>query len=271
MECTKCGKSLSSTDKFCIDCGERVENEQETAATAENIEEIHSAQNEEQVQSNSENKTSNSGGNEKVEQAKKAASDYFTFFKSQIKQPVLVAERNEDRYALFGYISFGVFAFLFALASFFEQRALFDGFLSSFMGDEINFFEVFLTNLIYIFILLVACAGIIFLVLKFVMKIELKFQDSISRFGTWMTVPILIAAAYLFFSIIGISEINTLLTILLLAFIQMAIIFTFFSYRSQMKKLDPIYGLVLVYFGVALFLGLTGDFLVGSMIRMFRF
>ncbi|WP_413377905.1 hypothetical protein [Alkalihalobacillus sp. 1P02AB] len=271
MNCQACGKELTNADKFCIHCGEKVgeslisdsaakvETEPTKKETAAAIEAVHPTQ----APTSGGTTEANKGQNEKVEQAKKTASDYFQFITKQLKAPTETAIKYEKSNFIFGYINFALISLFFALASYFQFSSLARGFLSA--GD---FFELFFQAFFSIAVILVATAALLFAVLKFVYKIDLKFHDIVSQYGTWLSIPVYIAAAYFLSSAIGLNVLTSLIVVLLLSLLVAVVALTFFYYRQQMSKgIDPIYGLLIVFAGVAVILALTADFILSGLMR----
>ncbi|KMK78254.1 zinc ribbon domain-containing protein [Alkalihalobacillus pseudalcaliphilus] len=289
MNCPSCGKTLSQEDKFCIYCGAKVEqplNAEEPFTTKEDIivpsnegEAGNKIKQEPPVnpgQTSTEEAaatadatgvgeavSSNKQPNEKVEQAKKAANDYFSFIFGQAKAPAETALRFEKSHFIFGYINIGVIAFFFALATYFQYT---NSTLSRF--ENISFFEVFFTGLISMALFLVAIAGLLFIVLKSIYKVDVGFHDLISQYGVFLSVPVYLSAAYLISALVDLNFLLFFTVILFIPMIFAGVVAVFFHYKEQLTKgLDSIYGLLIIFVGIGLMLYITSDYLLNGLIR----
>jgi zinc-ribbon domain len=248
VNCVECGNEVIDNDKFCMVCGKQV-TEMEVAASlqAENAAEQKAAQ---------QKQASNKEPNENLEKVRNTAKSYWQFLVENLKAPTERGLGKKENDFLYGYINIFVLSFLYALGTFFELKSATGMF--SFFSRSVSFFETFFSVFIYAALASLVVVGVIFGILKWLLKADVSFHQVLGRFGALITIPTVLSALYCLLALPGLVKITSFLSMLILSGLQIALILAFFSYRMQAKaKFDAIYGIIIAYAVFAIFIALT--------------
>lgn len=248
MYCSNCGESLEKEDLFCSGCGKRVEQQEVDQSKIE----IASAVTMEDGQEEKKHL------NENVEKAKKAAKNYWGFLLENIKSPFERGINQKPNDFLFGYFNIFFLSLFFGLGTYFEMKSITGGF--SLLGNNIHFFKTFFSVFLYGIITSLVVVAVLFGIQKLLFKVSISFNHILARFGTLITIPTVLSVLFFIAALPGLIKIIGIIISLILISLQIAIIITFLSYRKQSKvKFDPIYGLLIAYVIMGIFVALTSD------------
>lgn len=258
MNCFECGNELEENDKFCMKCGKQVP-EMETAAALEpSTESVPLEKNEQGNVQQMQSSASSKGQNENIDKARETAKSYWNFIVENLKEPAVRGLNQKENDFLYGYINIFILSLLFGLGTYFEMKSV-TGVLGLF-SSGISFFETFFTIFIYVAITSLVIVGVIFGILKILLKVDITFHQVLGRFGALITIPTALSGVFFIFALPGFTKIIVLVSMLILSSLQIALILTFFSYRTQAKsKFDAIYGIIIAYVIFGVFIALTSD------------
>ena len=255
MICKNCGNEMKEGEKYCTKCGLPVTAavsgspslngaKQEVSATADRGQAAGSQP---------------AGQKTSAEQMKKTAVNYWAFILENLKVPHARGMKSGPLDFVYGYMTIGIMAFLFAMGSFINLRLLSNGW-GGFYRYEVPFFETFFTALFYGAIGFLAIAGIMFGVLKLMMQADVRFHDVLGRFGALLTVPLALSVLFFLSSFTGVGFIQGFITFMLLCSLQAAIILAFYSFtKTASAKYDPLYGVLAMYAVFGVLIGITAD------------
>jgi|GEM_PF-4525207 len=188
--------------------------------------------------------------NQYLEKGKQLSTQYYQFSLNILKSPSTATQAVQSNLYKNGIISIILYSIL--VASFFFLQFNF-GFFSN------SFTNLFLYPFIYYAILTFYIAGVIFYMLK-LMKVEVSFKGVIARFGAFLVIPLVLVLVAVVLSIVKISILASLLfTLSFLTLFSVAGL-TLYTYKKDYSTgLDPLYGFLLIYVAIGLFLFITGD------------
>ncbi|MBU9713965.1 hypothetical protein [Evansella tamaricis] len=206
-------------------------------------------------------------GNEFLEKVTAIAKGYWTFFLENLKAPASRAFDNTQKDFIYGYINFFVLSLFLAFGLYFQIRSAtsFGGF-----GPVIGFSDVFFSVFFYALVSFVIGVAIVFGVLKLLMKGEVSFHDVVGRFGAMISIPVALSVLYFIISITGISMLTNFLALLVMSGIQIGVILTLYSHRKTGEgAFDPIYALFITYAVYVIYLGVSAQMILESIISSF--
>ncbi|UTR14204.1 zinc ribbon domain-containing protein [Salipaludibacillus sp. LMS25] len=273
MICKKCDYEVKDQDKFCMNCGEplkgddgevanhaneAMEKDEIAATSVENNETV--ADESETVETSDEQSTSDKQPNEYVEKTKETAASYWNFFMASLKAPLARSLDKRSSDFVYGYFNIIVYALLYALSVYFVKRS------QTFLTSNVSFFDNFIQPFLYLILSSLIMVALIFAVLKFVMRAEsVSFHDVVARYGVLYTVTIVITAAYFVITLTGMIQLSLIVATLIEVGLYMAAIVTLLTLRDETKvSFDPIFAVIIVFTGYAIFKTLTID-LYGDM------
>ncbi|MBU9721551.1 MULTISPECIES: zinc ribbon domain-containing protein [Bacillaceae] len=265
MKCENCGRELSLSDKVCMECGNPVLKDETAAATADVVESppVQQQGNESALPVEVEADEGKSS-NEYVEKTVEISKNYWGFILENLKAPTKRGFENTSKDFIFGYINIFLISLFLGLGMFFQIRGSLGPF-GSMVG--IGFWNVFPSVLLFTLAAFVVGAAVIFGALKLISKVNVSFHDIVGRFGTLITLCTLLAAAYFIISILGVTMLTGFILLLLIAGAQIAVILTLNSYQeSAQGTLDPIYTIFITYAVYFIYLGLTAQMILETVI-----
>ncbi|WP_102272002.1 zinc ribbon domain-containing protein [Cytobacillus massiliigabonensis] len=249
MNCAGCGNELIDNDKFCMVCGKQV-TEMEVAASLQPHIDMSMGDGAQQKQDQNKEK------NESLEKVQKTAKNYWHFVIENLKAPVQKGLSHGNQDFLYGYINIFVLSFLYALGSYFQLKSTAGMF--SFFASSVSFAETFFSVFIYAALASFVVVGVIFGILKWLLKVDVSFHQVLGRFGALITIPTALSVLYFILALPGLGKMTSFVSMLILSGLQIALILAFFSYRMQAKaKFDAIYGIFIAYAVFAIFIALT--------------
>ena len=230
MTCPKCNTEHTNEAKFCGNCGH---------ALTDQVAGHHAEQGEQQLTKSA--RTQEVVSNEKVEQAKQFASDYFQFFKNALKAPSAIMKSGHIEVRN-GIVSLVLICFLFAClfyrmmsqAASVATRFAYEAQAPSFFGESVKIF--------FFLLILVLFVGFIIFVSGKLMKSSFSFLETI---GVWGTVSTPVVA------ILVIALLLSFLTIFLAAFFLgiavswMSVCMIVSIVKLDRGGLDPVYTLII--------------------------
>jgi hypothetical protein len=267
MTCQKCDYEVKTEDKFCTNCGESLEGNEGVDRSLEALEKEETAattaESDDVVEASVEESTSSKQANEYVEKTKETAANYWNFFLQSLKSPLARSVENRPSDFIFGYINIAVYALLFALSSYLVNRS------NAYISSNVSFVDYFIQPFFYLIISSLVVAALLFAVLKFVMKAEtISFHDVVARYGTLYTVIIVVTAAYFILNFTGMLQLILILDILITIGLYMAAIVALLTLRDETKvSFDPIFAVIIVFAGYAIFETLTIDLYADMFLR----
>lgn len=179
-------------------------------------------------------------------QTVKFFSQFMTFFINGLKNPTQYAKYQGGARYVFGYI-------ILVLAALFHGLALamvyqiFDRALSFFSSSSYSFFSTFVVHLLIYIAILALAIGLIFVFVRNIMRINVKFNHVIGRFGTLAIVLLLCNITALLFTITGFIGLQSFANGLGSAVLFFIIMMTFQMYTDEAKKrFEPLYGSMII-------------------------
>ena len=258
MNCVQCGTEIEVNDRFCIKCGKPVLEMEVAASLQQNTESIPLEKNAQENVQQMQSSASSKGQSENIDKARETAKSYWNFIVENLKAPTERGLNQKGNDFLYGYINIFILSLLFGLGTYFEIKSVTGGY--SFLSRSVSFFETFFTVFIYVAIASLVIVGVVFGVLKKLLKVDVTFHQVLGRFGALITIPTVLSSVYFILALPGFTKIIALVSMLILSSLQIALILTFFSYRMQAKsKFDAIYGIIIAYVIFGIFIALTSD------------
>ena len=254
MNCKNCGNELKEGEKYCTKCGLPVMAAAGGEPSMGANQEVSASADRGQAAA-----AQPAGQKTSADQVKKTAMNYWAFIMENMKAPHARGMKSGPLDYVYGYMTIGIMAFLFAMGSFINLRLLSNGW-GGFYRYEVPFFETFFTALFYGAIGFLAIAGIMFGVLKLMLQADVRFHDVLGRFGALLTVPLALSVLFFLSSFTGVGFIQGFITFMLLCSLQAAIILAFYSFiKRASSKLDPLYGVLVMYAIFGVLIGITAD------------
>lgn len=248
MQCPTCGQQTAE-GKFCTNCGGQLAGHVSYGtATDPNtppIQEEHDTQK----------------PNETVERLKTTGSNFGHFLVTLVKNPSEAKKANKSDMSS-GIITFALFSLLIALSYHLILRSFTMGFFM-----EITFFDSFILPFVIFAILFLVIAGLTFSGAKLSVQ-AVTFQDVLAKYGAYLIPFILLYAAGLLFSLIGLSSLSGLL-ILISMLGALLIAPTFILFEQPPNGFDRIYVLISLYIIILLLFGFFVQSFLDSVLGKF--
>lgn len=247
MNCKNCGKENSLEAKFCETCGTSLNNSTETIlekqAISNNGETNHSTV------------PSSPGHQQYLEKGKVISKMYASFFLSNLKKPVSVAENITRSQLTNGFITIILFSLMLPLITYMGLKHTFS---QSFYSPDISFMNVVIIPLVSLIILIILITLVIFGVVK-IGGTSVNYLDTLARFGAFLVVPTALLLLATFFSII-----NSVIFIpfLLLGLVGASLVTPFIIFslkKDDPRGLDTFYCTILTYIGIFILFFILGE------------
>ncbi|WP_164670988.1 zinc ribbon domain-containing protein [Virgibacillus doumboii] len=240
MQCPACGQETAE-GKFCTNCGAELVNNNSSNAGFDSTASTTS------TEPSQPNNHTEQTSNETVEKIKTTGSNFGHFFGALVKNPSEARKANGSDMSS-GIITYVIFSLLVALSYHFMISSIPMGFFM-----EISFFDSFILPLVVFIILFFVIAGLIFAGGKLSVQ-AVTFPDVIAKYGAYLIPFLLLYAAGLLFSLIGISALAGLLVSI--SFLGILLIApTFILMEQPPSGFDRIYILLGLYIIVLLVFG----------------
>ncbi|WEK54839.1 MAG: hypothetical protein P0Y55_01810 [Candidatus Cohnella colombiensis] len=205
--------------------------------------------------------------NPQMEQIKKSATDYFSFFIQMLKAPVRTGQQTNAGQMVNGLITMIVFSLMLPLTIYFELRQAFKDVYSFFGSNTINLpagdyiFKPFFVLIIAVLLV----TAIMLLVLK-LGRVVTNFKEVIARFGALMVPAAALFTISFLFALIKI-DVDLIGWLTMLGFFSwlVAICYTIYSFKKdQPDGLDTFYCLLLTFIGSFIVFAIFGDSILSS-------
>ncbi|WP_010529365.1 zinc ribbon domain-containing protein [Lentibacillus jeotgali] len=235
MQCPSCGQ-YSEEGKFCTNCGAQLVSEQEdTEETIPHQEDSNVIVNNDSEQ---DSETSDSS-NEFTEKLKSDAINFGHFFITLMKNPSEAKKANHSD-TISGIITILIFSLLLSVSYHFVLTAIPAGFFSN-----VSLFDSFVLPLITFILLQILIAGLTFAGAKLAVQ-AVTFRGIIAKYGAYLIPFLLLYAAGLIFSFIGLSALaGILIPVSILGLLLLAP--TFILLEQPSEGFDRVYVLLGLY------------------------
>ncbi|KYG34149.1 zinc ribbon domain-containing protein [Alkalihalobacillus trypoxylicola] len=243
MNCNQCGQPLEANSKFCTACGFKMGEPQneEISATAT---------------TEGQNDTTKSlQENEYVKQGKVVSQQYWKFFLSTIKNPMLESKQLSEKNKVNGIITILLFSLL--LPMFLYSLLSNAPFIQPTFGDTI--LKPFLFILAFILVLIAVMLGV-----SKLMQVQYSYFDILARYSAFLLVPVVVALASVVFSVLSVYTFSYILFIISLLTAFIATVSTLHSLKgNETKGLDVFYGIIMTKLVMIFIFFMIGDSIVG--------
>lgn len=201
-----------------------------------------------------------------VEKGKDLSKSYWRFVVENLKKPSSNGEKALGESFVNGSVTLFFLALFFGLGGYFQLESIHLGIFT----PKVTFSKAFFTLFFYGIGSALVTSGAMFMVIKFLMNVDLRFHDVIARFGALSTVPLGVMASYFLFSLLGLSKLAFILLLFAVTGLQMAIVVSLFSFRKSARSdFDPFYGFFIVFSLFGLYFWLTSDIFMEYFLALF--
>ncbi|QKY71174.1 zinc ribbon domain-containing protein [Lentibacillus sp. CBA3610] len=240
MQCPSCGEQTAE-GKFCTNCGAQLDVEQmhDKETSTETDHDSAGDHFTEEQENSTEDQEYSAKNNEAMDKLQTIGSDFGHFFVTLVKNPSEAKKANHTD-VISGIIIIVLSALLLAASYHFVLNAIPAGFFRS-----ISFFDSFILPIIIFVLLEFLIAGLTFAGAKLSVQ-TVTFPDVIAKYGAYLIPFVLLFAAGIIFSLIGISA---LAVILILISILGLVLFipTFILLEQPAEGFDRVYVLLVLY------------------------
>ncbi|WP_078392742.1 hypothetical protein [Shouchella patagoniensis] len=244
MTCQSCGASIQQDDERCKECG--------VIVAAASVEQEQSAS----IQGGTE---AGAQTNKTIEMATNASKHYLQSLWGQMKQPTKNGLHKGATNPLYSVVTLVLVALFFGLSLYAQLGVGGSTFFRMSFSD--TFFPAFL----YLAILLGVITGALYLGIQMSYKTNESFKAVFVRFANVLPITMALLVGATLSGLIGLGFIFNFLLTLALISIVFSTGLVFYSYSESAKKIEPYFGLLGIYGIVLIFIALSSDWLLSSL------
>ena len=268
MKCQNCGHEYEG-GRFCENCGTPLV--EATEPTMQN----------QQPQPAPELNSGNTGASQAEDYLKKTkvqSKQYITYFIDVLKKPYASLNASlENQHFVHAIITIVLYSLFIPLISYFLiKEAVSDGInrMNSLVGYGTNadytvpFMDIVFKPFFAFAIFIVLLIALTFISIK-LGRVNVKFKEVLTRFGTLLIPFVFILAIGVIFSILKVSLFSLLLMGIGLTgaiYIVVPVLIAFYKKNSAGEGLDAVYGTLLTYILMVIVLLITGEMLFESLL-----
>lgn len=233
--CVRCGNEMKDDASFCPACGQNQDKEVSTENKASVME------------------------NETVQQTISAGKNYFSYFWAKFISPTFVIEQAMT---YFGYVTLLLFTLFQSLIIFAEIKRAgrqFGSMMSFLVPSLSSTFDIgfaeYLKIFIYFLLFVVVSVGITFVVIHFILKVQVNIHDIINKFASVFSAVTMLSLLIAFCALIDLTSMSVSIIVLLAGFFVsfIAIILLVSEKENYVaSKWSPFYGVSLTVVIIAL-------------------
>ncbi|MBM7839864.1 hypothetical protein JOC54_003144 [Alkalihalobacillus xiaoxiensis] len=253
MTCQSCGAQVKEDALVCGQCGLQVAQ----SASTETVSNVHMEQ-----ASTTETVAQR---NETIDKVTNTSKHYLNYVLLQLKHPTKNGLSTDTSQPLFGLITSILTALFFGLSLY---TLLGVGGNSFF---QLGFTDLFFPGLFYMVMLLAVAMGALFLGVKIQLDEKATLTQVFARFTHMLPLTL---ALFVLATIVGLIGLATLFNFLtMLAFLSIIFLtgYVYYSFHGNQVKKEPYFGLIGVYAVILVFIGLSFEWILASLMNSFFF
>lgn len=264
IHCPNCYQPNKDDQKMCTECGYFLE--EESAAAAE------LTGRGEKTAEGKDAQTASASSREKwepyAEKGKLVAKGYWSYATDKLKSPLTNGVTVAPSQWINGWITLGLFVLFFSLSNVVQLRSLKMGILS--IGTQVPVFKTFMVSFFHISVLVLLTAGMLWMAVKYLMKLSKGFTEVLSRYSALTVVPVGLTIVFFLTSLIGLRSLALFLLVFILLGWIAAVLVTIYSFNKESEGTgaDPLYSLFAVFFVLCFYLWVAGDSLTKSFLSL---